>query len=82
MYALTGAHRTLPMNVLVKVTNLRTHKSVIIRINDRGPWIKSRVLDLSYTASRRIGMTGVDYVEYYMVSRAPICTIDSSRSIK
>jgi len=56
MYALTAAHKTLPMNTIVKVTNLNNGKSVIVRINDRGPFVKGRIIDLSYTAGTKIGL--------------------------
>lgn len=53
---LTAAHRTLPFGTLVRVRRLDNHKSVVIRINDRGPFIQSRVIDLSRAAARRLGM--------------------------
>ncbi len=56
MYALTAAHRTLPFNTRVRVTNLKNGRRVVVRINDRGPWIRGRVIDLSYEAARRIRM--------------------------
>jgi len=56
MYAFTAAHKTLPMNTIVKVTNLLNHKSVIVRINDRGPFVKGRIIDLSYAAGKKIGL--------------------------
>jgi len=59
MYALTAAHKTLPMNTIVKVTNLNNSKSVIVRINDRGPFVKNRIIDLSYTAGKKIGLDRV-----------------------
>jgi rare lipoprotein A len=54
--ALTAAHPTLPFGTEVKVTNVRTGKSVVVRINDRGPFAKNRVIDLSREAASRIGM--------------------------
>ena len=54
MYQMTGAHKTLPLPCFVKVTNLINQKSVIIRVNDRGPFIKNRVIDLSYAAAHRL----------------------------
>lgn len=54
---LTAAHRSLPFGTKVKVTNLRTGKTVIVRINDRGPFIKGRVMDLSLGAAKVIGLT-------------------------
>jgi len=56
MYAYTAAHKTLPMNTIVKVTNLNNGKSVIVRINDRGPFVKGRIIDLSYIAGKKIGL--------------------------
>ena len=56
MYALTAAHKTLPMNTMVKVINLENHKSVIVRINDRGPFVKNRIIDLSKAAAYRLDM--------------------------
>ena len=54
MNAMTAAHRTLPMNTLVRVTNLRTGASTLVRINDRGPFIDGRVIDLSFAAAKAI----------------------------
>ena len=48
MYGLTAAHKTLPLNTIVRVTNLENNKSLILRINDRGPYVKGRILDCSY----------------------------------
>jgi len=56
MYALTAAHKTLPMNTMVKVINLENKKSVIVRINDRGPFVKNRIIDLSKAAAQKIDM--------------------------
>jgi rare lipoprotein A len=53
---LTAAHRNLPFGTKVKVTNLRNGKSVIVRINDRGPFIRSRIIDLSYGAAKVVGL--------------------------
>ena len=54
--ALTAAHRTLPLGSRIRVTNLRNDESVIVRVNDRGPFAKRRVVDLSKAAAREIGM--------------------------
>lgn len=53
---LTAAHRTLPFNTYVQVTNLQNNKSVVVRINDRGPFIKGRIIDLSQSAADDIGI--------------------------
>ncbi len=58
MNALTAAHRTLPFNSLVRVTNLDNQRSVVVRINDRGPFKDERVIDLSLAAAKEIGMIG------------------------
>ncbi|MDJ0715244.1 MAG: septal ring lytic transglycosylase RlpA family protein [Prochloraceae cyanobacterium] len=57
-YALTAAHRTLPFGTRVRVTNLNNGRSVIVRINDRGPFIRGRIIDLSRAAASQIGMLG------------------------
>jgi len=64
MYDRTAAHRTLPFGTLVKVTNLRNGRQVIVRINDRGPFVRGREIDLSYATARDLGMleTGVERV--------------------
>lgn len=58
MHELTAAHRTLPFNTIVKVTNLTNKKTVKVRINDRGPFVKNRIIDLSYGAAKKIDMIG------------------------
>lgn len=57
MNAMTCAHRSLPLGSLVRVTNLRNHRSLVLRVNDRGPMVESRVVDLSYAAARRLGFS-------------------------
>ena len=56
MHKLSAAHRTLPFGTLARVTNLDNDKNTIVRINDRGPWISERVIDLSYGAARKLDM--------------------------
>ncbi len=56
MYKLTAAHKTLPLGTYVKVVNLKNGRSVIVKVNDRGPFIPGRIIDLSYEAAKRIGM--------------------------
>lgn len=65
MYAMTGAHKTLPIPSYVRVKNLDNGKSVVVRINDRGPFHHGRIIDLSYAAAQRIGIhkTGTGRVE-------------------
>jgi rare lipoprotein A len=59
MHELTAAHRTLPFGTRLRVTNLMNGRSVTVTITDRGPFVKPRVLDLSYAAAREIGMIGL-----------------------
>ena len=54
MHALSAAHKTLPLPTLVRVTNLHNGKSVIVRVNDRGPFVKDRLIDLSYAAAKAL----------------------------
>jgi len=54
MYAMTAAHKTLPLPTNVRVTNLETGKSIIVRVNDRGPFVKDRIIDLSYVAAQEL----------------------------
>ena len=58
MYAMTAAHKTLPMNVHLKVTNLENGRSTVVRVNDRGPFVRSRIIDLSYSAANELGVVG------------------------
>ncbi len=71
MYALTAAHRTLPFGSYVKVIDLKTKKSVVVRINDRGPFRKRFIIDLSYAAAKKLGMLskGVAYVKLILLKR-------------
>jgi rare lipoprotein A len=57
MYDLSAAHLKLPLGTYVRVTNLSNHRSVVVRVNDRGPYVDGRVIDLSYAAARSIGMS-------------------------
>jgi rare lipoprotein A len=56
MYAYTAAHKTLPFGTVVKVVDLRTGRSVVVRINDRGPFVPGRIIDLSYAAALELGI--------------------------
>ena len=61
--ALTAAHRSLPFGTKVRVTNERTGRSVVVRINDRGPFVGGRVIDLSKAAAQAVGISGVGKVK-------------------
>lgn len=65
MYAMTAAHNTLPISSYARVTNLENNRSVVVRINDRGPFHGNRVMDLSYSAAKKLGIdqTGTGSVE-------------------
>jgi rare lipoprotein A len=62
MYKLTAAHRTLPFETMVRVTNLNNGKSTTVRITDRGPFVENRVIDLSFAAAREIDSVGAGVV--------------------
>jgi rare lipoprotein A len=71
MYGLTAAHRTLPFGSILLVVNLDNGKRVRVRVNDRGPFIKGRIVDLTYTAAKQLGMLekGVVKVKIYLLKR-------------
>lgn len=56
MHDMTAAHKTLPMNTMLKVTNLKNSKNIVVRVNDRGPFVGTRIIDLSYTAATRLDL--------------------------
>ncbi len=56
MHAMTAAHKTLPLPSTVRVTNLRNGRSVVVRVNDRGPFIDNRIIDMSYAAAKKLDM--------------------------
>jgi rare lipoprotein A len=58
MYGISSAHKTLPFGTVVRVTNLRNGRQLDIRINDRGPFVKGRIIDLSYGAAQKLGVVG------------------------
>lgn len=62
MNLLTCAHRSLPLGTWVKVTNLKNRKSVVVRVNDRGPALDNRIVDLSYAAAQVVGLRGIGKV--------------------
>lgn len=71
MYAMTAAHRTLPLNAYVKVTNLKNGRSVVVRINDRGPFHSNRLIDLSYAAARGIGLLPAGVAQVALEASSP-----------
>ena len=56
MYAMTAAHKQLPLPTYVRVTNLKNQRSIVVRVNDRGPFHEGRVIDLSYTGAQKLDM--------------------------
>jgi len=73
---MTAAHRTLPFNTKVRVTNLKNNRTVIVRINNRGPFVKGRIIDMSLAAARELQMTkaGVVPVKVEVLKEVPILT--------
>jgi rare lipoprotein A len=84
MYGMTAAHKTLPLPAYVSVTNLQNGRSVVVRVNDRGPFVGNRIIDLSYTAASKLDMlhNGTAMVEVRTVESdapaAPAGTTDDS----
>ncbi len=66
---LTAAHRSLPFGTRVRVTNERTGRSVVVRINDRGPFVRGRIIDLTPAAAHAIGFSGLAHVNVTVVGR-------------
>ncbi|HSM98111.1 MAG TPA: septal ring lytic transglycosylase RlpA family protein, partial [Gallionella sp.] len=77
MYAMTAAHPTLPLPSYARVTNLSNNKSVIVRVNDRGPFLNDRVIDLSYTAAYKLGIISDGSAEVEVVSLNPDVSINT-----
>lgn len=70
-HALTAAHRTLPLGTEAKVTNLETGQSVTVKINDRGPYVRGRQLDLSQAAAKQIGLTKKGVAKVKIEAKTP-----------
>lgn len=81
--AMTAAHRTLPLPTLVKVENLENGKSIIVRVNDRGPYSKGRIIDLTETGARRLGMLdkGTAKVRVSVLSEDPDCYVSHGEPV-
>jgi len=82
MYAMTAAHRTLPLPCYVRVTNLSNNRSVVVRVNDRGPFHSDRLIDLSYAAAAKLGIAahGTGLVEVVALNEAgsPLAPVRAS----
>jgi rare lipoprotein A len=81
MYAMTAAHKTLPLPTYARVTNLGNGRSIVVRINDRGPFVGNRIIDLSYTAAHKLDMTraGTAFVEVETLT--PGSLADAARDV-
>lgn len=81
--AMTAAHKTLPLPTLVKVENLENGKSVVVRVNDRGPYSKGRIIDLTEVAARRLGMIdkGTAKVRVSVLSEDPDCYVTAGHEV-
>ena len=83
MYELTAAHRTLPFNTQVRVHNLDNGHDVAVRINDRGPFVEGRIIDLSYSAARTINMIGpgIAHVQLEIQGLPPLGSVSAEPGI-
>ncbi|RMG51823.1 MAG: septal ring lytic transglycosylase RlpA family protein, partial [Gammaproteobacteria bacterium] len=81
MYAMTAAHKTLPLPTYVRVTNLKNGRSVVVKVNDRGPFHDNRLIDLSYAAAEKLGIvgTGTGFVEVRAIDPRHPQRVTSSR---
>jgi rare lipoprotein A len=84
MYAMTAAHKTLPLPSYVRVTNLRNNKSVVVRVNDRGPFVSNRIIDLSYAAADRLDMIrdGTGLVEVSAIGYDELASDEPARQVR
>ena len=82
MYAMTAAHKTLPLGTYVRVHNLENNRTLEVRINDRGPFVRGRIIDLSYTGAKEIGIVGPGTARVEVVALGTPTTTDggSNRS--
>jgi rare lipoprotein A len=78
MFEFTAAHRTLPLGTFVKVTNLKNGKWIIVRVNDRGPYVGDRIMDLSYSAARMLNFRdGVERVRLDLIQSERVASNQS-----
>ncbi|HEY5103317.1 MAG TPA: septal ring lytic transglycosylase RlpA family protein [Steroidobacteraceae bacterium] len=83
MYGMTAAHKTLPLPAYARVTNLKNGKSIVVRINDRGPFVANRIIDLSYSAAGKLDMLreGTTLVEVRAVTPAAPDTLTRAAEV-
>ena len=79
MYAWTAAHKTLPLGTYVRVHHLSNNRSIQVRINDRGPFVRGRIIDLSYTAAKELGVVGPGTAEVEVVALGTPTSTDGGR---
>jgi rare lipoprotein A len=95
MYGISAAHRTLPLGTTIRVTNLDNYKSIKVRVNDRGPFVKNRILELSYGAAKELGFVAqgtarvkIEALEpvqdpgQYTVQAAVFAAVENARTLK
>jgi rare lipoprotein A len=80
MYAMTAAHKTLPLGTYVRVHQLANNSSVDVRINDRGPFVRGRIIDLSYSAAKDLGIVGPGTAEVEITALGTLATTDGGTS--
>jgi rare lipoprotein A len=84
MYGMTAAHKTLPLPAYVRVTNLQNGRSIVVRVNDRGPFVGNRIIDLSYTAAAKLDMlrNGTALVEVRALDPStPLPVVTASQAV-
>lgn len=80
MYAMTAAHKTLPLGTYVRVHNLENNRKLEVRINDRGPFVRGRIIDLSYTAAKELGLVGPGTAKVEIVALGTLAATDGGTS--
>lgn len=81
MYALTAAHKTMPIPSYAKVTNLKNGKSIIVRVNDRGPYLRHRLIDLSYAAAEKLGFAKQGRVKVHIEQVKPVLLAQAQQQV-
>src|SRR5258708_28947713 len=75
MFELTAAHKRLPLGSYIKVTNMKSGKWLVVRVNDRGPYVGDRIVDLSYGAARLLGIIGVHGVRLDLIQPEALASV-------
>ena len=79
MYAMTAAHKTLPLGTHVSVRNLKNNKIIEVRINDRGPFVRGRIIDLSYTGAKKFDIVGPGTAPAEVIALGAVVTTEGSK---